>query len=102
MISQRWGRLAVALLIAGSMGATLRGYVLLGPKWPDGTIREHLQLGPSSVLSDGCGSWGCAAEAALAIWNPFLQKVQLGAVHNSTAPIDERCDAAACHNNVIF
>jgi hypothetical protein len=82
--------------MAGSIG--LSSYALFGERWPDGVITMHLQLGPSSRLTDGSTSWGESAESALADWNQYSGRVQFRMVRDSTAPRGDGNN----FNNVFF
>lgn len=69
----RWtaGIFFVWLLAAGWSTASV--YVLQGQEWPSNRpVVMDLGLGASGPLLDGSTSWNQVAEAALAVWNPFL------------------------------
>jgi hypothetical protein len=91
-------RLLVALLFAVAVAAGVSGFALLNDPWPDGIVTMQLQLGTSGRLSDGSGSWGESAEAALSNWNQFTQRVQFRVVRDSTAPVGDGNGV----NNVTF
>lgn len=75
------------------------GFSLLGPRWPDGTVVMHLQLGSSGGrLIDGSASWGDSAEAALALWNAEMRDLKFRVVRDSTVPVRQGDDV----NNVFF
>jgi hypothetical protein len=58
--------------------------------WLTATVPMQLQLGSSSgSLINGCQSWGCAAERAMADWNLFLNRTQFTAVRESSAGIGD-------------
>jgi hypothetical protein len=102
MLKRYLRHLLVCIALAGAFGATASGFWPTGQSWADGAIIMHLQLGPSSQLSDGCGSWGCAAEAALSIWNGVIQRSKFQVVRDSTVP-KNRCDSSGpCDTNVFF
>jgi len=62
---------AIATLCAGV--SNLSGYVLEGPRWPDGDIAIRLQVGNTPrPLQDGSGTWDNSAADALALWNQQL------------------------------
>lgn len=88
MRAERSARLTIVLALFVAAGADPSGYWFYGEKWPDGSVVMHLQLGSSSgVLIDGSADWGESAEAALALWNQYLDRVEFRVVRNSTAPI---------------
>jgi matrixin len=72
-------------------------FVLLHDLWPDGSIVMHLELGSSGSLLDGRASWGEAAEAALATWNPYLSRVQFTVIRDSS-----ESGGAGNHVNEVF
>ena len=84
------------LTIAATIAACLlvgprlaRGYWYFGPTWPGNPVM-HLQLGTFSgggTLIDGSTTWGQPAEAALAIWNRYLDRIQFRVVRDSTSPV---------------
>lgn len=57
----------------------VRGFVLLGYTWPEGSqVSIHLQLNrPAVALQDGSASWNDSAADALALWNQYLGSIQL-------------------------
>ena len=80
---------AVAAVTAFVFSIDLGAFRLMGPSWPSGSIVMHLQLGTGSgTLINGCTSWGCVAEEALAEWNLYLNRTQFTVVRDSTASID--------------
>ena len=102
----RSGRLrhaALAVAIAGGLlGASrLRAYVFNfsnGAKWSGSSIVMNLELGSSNgPLTDGSADWGQSAEAALSLWNPYLNGIQFRVVRNSTAAQADRDGV-----NVVF
>lgn len=81
----------IALMVALAGEAGVRAFRLQGPVWITGPIVMHLQLASGSgTLINGCTSWACVAEGALAEWNLFLNRVQFAVVRDSGVPIDER------------
>lgn len=56
-----------------------------GQIWADGVVEIHLQLGGSEVYADGLTPNQVGA-AAIAAWNPQMQRVQLVGRTGSTAP----------------
>jgi len=91
-------RLLTAALVVICCGTALHGYVLLGDRWPAGSIVMNLQLGPSGPLLDGSADFNAVAEAALATWNTYINTPRFAAVRNSGAAIAPANGA----NNVIF
>ncbi len=83
------------MVIAGAVCATIltphhnaRAYVTAGDQWPDGSVVMQMQLRSlNGTLADGSTSWGAPAEAALAMWNVYLDRVQFRVVRDSTASI---------------
>ncbi len=89
---------AALALVVIAHGAS--GYVLNGKTWATNTdIVLQLSLGsPSSTLTDGNTSWNTAVLPVLNMWNSQIQRVQLSAVMDSTAPA-----ASGDHvNSVVF
>ncbi len=74
----------VIATIALSTSTPTRSYALEGPKWANGSIVMHLQLGPSGTLIDGAPSWGSVGESAMAIWNAYLNNSRFTVVRDST------------------
>ena len=63
------------------------GYWYDGPRWTSTPVMS-LQLGSISngaTLIDGSTTWGQPAEAALFIWNQYLDTVQFRVIRDSTA-----------------
>ena len=90
-----WG-----IFLLGFAAAPARAYVLEGIHWPsDQAIQLDLNLGsPSNPLADGSTSWNQVAEAAIAIWNPYLgDGVQLQAVVSSNPAVEQDGE-----NSVVF
>ena len=79
---------ALALLLALTAGVRPSGgYWYDGPRWQSNPVMS-LQLGaPSSgnAMIDGSTTWGQPAEAAMAIWNQYLDRVQFRVIRDSTA-----------------
>ena len=81
------------------LALTLAGAVVLSPaasafvnnnrSWPSSLIVMQLQLGASGSLINGCPSWGCAFERAMAEWNLYLNRSQFFGVRDSSAPIED-------------
>ncbi|MDQ2918486.1 MAG: M10 family metallopeptidase domain-containing protein [Verrucomicrobiota bacterium] len=102
--TQIFGRLRFRLFLAACTtifaAQIAHGYVLNGKTWPTNTnIVFQLSLGSaSSTLSDGNTSWNAAVLPVLNMWNSQMQRVQLSAVMDSTAP-----SASGDHvNSVVF
>jgi hypothetical protein len=82
-----WGirnaRLALSLVALFGLPFFCRsseGYVLEGPKWPDGTIIFQSSLGPAGrTLIDGNTSWDIAAAPAPQAWNAVMENLILEA-----------------------
>jgi len=91
-------RLLTAFLLVVAGGIAVRGYVLLGDRWPAGSIVMNLQLGPSGPLLDGSVDFNASAEAALATWNTYINTPRFAAVRNSGTAIGPANGA----NNVLF
>ena len=91
-------RLLMALGVALAGAAAASAFVMMGSRWPDGVVTMHLQLGPSTLLSDGSASWGESAEGALADWNQHISRVQFRVVRNSNTALGDGNDV----NNVFF
>jgi hypothetical protein len=83
------GILGAILGLALTATPKANAYVFEGgsPRWSAGTVTFVLSLGSSSSLSDGSPSWDAAAAPALAIWNQYMQSLQLNAVTNDSAPV---------------
>ena len=85
---------AVALTVTGLClvvsSRDVLAYVFMfddGPKWPNGNVVMHLQLGrPSGQLTDGSATWGQSAEGALEAWNSFMRDVRLQPERDSSIP----------------
>ena len=86
-MSVRLARISIATAIALATAATVaRPWVLLGSKWPDGTVTINLQLGNTTgTLSDGLGTWNASAADAYNTWNNNISKVRFNTVQGSTA-----------------
>jgi hypothetical protein len=77
---------AVAVLGAGA--ERVNAFAIIGPQWISGPIVMHLALGsPASALTNGCRTWGCAAEQSLSYWNLFLNRAEFAVVRDSAAPL---------------
>ncbi len=91
-----------ALALAIVHGAS--GYVLNGKTWPtNANIVLQLSLGsPSSTLTDGNTSWNAAVLPVLNMWNSQMQRVQLTAVMDSSAPASsgDRVNSVVFANSV--
>ena len=78
--------LAVGLILtAGARRAPAYWYD--GPSWPSNPVMS-LQFGSISngvTLTDGSTTWGQPAEAAMAIWNQYMDRVQFRVIRDSTA-----------------
>jgi matrixin len=77
--------LTCAILAAPSVSA----FVNNNRGWQLSNIAMHLQLGQSGPLINGCASWGCSFERAMAEWNYYLNRSQLVPVRDSAAPIED-------------
>ena len=80
-------------------------YVLQGQRWPDDQpIVMDLQLGsPAQTLIDGSTSWNDVAEAALSIWNPYLNSgVQFQANTNTVIPKEGDGVNSVLFSNTIY
>lgn len=79
--------LLVSLLLIFSTRAS-RGFAITGPAWPPmTTVTLQLELGSTNVtLLDGFGTWNNSAADALALWNQYLDFLNLVGIANSTAP----------------
>ena len=58
-----------------------------GPRWHSNPVMS-LQLGSISsgaTLIDGSTTWGQPAEAAMAIWNQYMDRVQFRVIRDSTS-----------------
>jgi hypothetical protein len=75
-------------------------YTFTGQRWATGSnIVLHLQLGSSSgTLMDGSTGWNPVAEAALSMWNRYLDSVTLRVVRDSMQAPAPRNGV----NNVFF
>src|SRR5262249_40032343 len=98
MTRRSLARTALAALLVIVCGRALSSYVVLGDKWPDGTVTMHLQLGSSGSLSDGSPTYGSVADPALAEWNQRMSCLQFNIVRDSASP---RGDGNGV-NNVFF
>lgn len=80
------------------------GYVLNGKTWAtNSNIVLQMGLGsPSSTLTDGSTSWNAAVLPVLNMWNSQVQRVQLSAVMNSSAPASsgDRVNSVVFSNSV--
>ncbi len=77
----------LASALAGlAIATTCAGYVFIEdiPPWPGGTVTLELQLGSSPTYSDGSTPNSTAIEA-IKMWNPYMARVQLGYVNNSSS-----------------
>jgi hypothetical protein len=85
--------LALATLVGALVAAPkINAYVYEpgSPSWSSGTVTFVLSLGsPGQTLSDGSTSWNTPAAAALAIWNQYMQNLQLNGVVNDSAPVSQ-------------
>ena len=79
------GAILVAVFAAAT-SETVRGFVVFGSKWPNGTIAMHLQLAGGSGLSDGSANFNAAMAGAMSTWNQSLSRVQFAAVQPSSLP----------------
>ena len=90
---------AFALLAQGALG-----YVLNGKTWAtNSNIVLQMSLGnPPSALTDGNTSWNAAVLPVLNMWNSQMQRVQISAVMNSTAPASsgDHVNSVVFANNV--
>ena len=79
---------ALALLLALTAGVRPSGsYWYDGPQWSSNPVMS-LQLGapPSgNAMIDGSTTWGQPAEAAMFIWNQYMDRVQFRVIRDSTA-----------------
>ncbi|MGZ4985624.1 MAG: matrixin family metalloprotease [Chthoniobacterales bacterium] len=80
--------LVLRILTFAALSQTAHGYVLNGKTWVNGSnIVLQLSLGNAgSTLTDGNTSWNAAVLPVLTMWNQQMQRVQLSAVMDSTAP----------------
>ncbi len=88
---RRQVRIAIAaLLLVLTVGAgESASYWYFGPRWPSNPVML-LQLGTisgSGRLTDGSTTWGQPAEAAMAIWNQYIDRIQFRVVRDATVPI---------------
>jgi len=81
-------RALLALAFAGALPFTppVSAFVNENHFWFIDRIEMHLQLGASGPLINGCPTWGCAAERAMAEWNFYLNRSQLVPIRDSFAP----------------
>ncbi|MEO8677744.1 MAG: matrixin family metalloprotease [Vicinamibacterales bacterium] len=83
-------RLVVALAVLVGFGVDAgrsHAYWYDGPSWQANPVMS-LQLGSSSngvTLIDGSTTWGQPAEAAMAIWNQYLDRVQFRVIRDATS-----------------
>ena len=91
------GLLLIAVLAFA--GPRLLAYTPLAgsPVWPDGNIVMHLQLGPTTRLTDG-KTWNSAAIDMLAEWNKQMVRSQFTTVADSSAAVGDGNRV----NNVLF
>lgn len=79
---------ALAVLLALTAGVRPSGgYWYDGPRWQANPVMS-LQLGapPSgNAMIDGSTTWGQPAEAAMVIWNQYLDRIQFRVIRDSTA-----------------
>lgn len=79
---------ALALLLALTAGVRPSGsYWYDGPRWSSNPVMS-LQLGapPSgNAMIDGSTTWGQPAEAAMVIWNQYLDRIQFRVIRDSTS-----------------
>src|SRR5437868_1714553 len=84
---------AACLAVLGAASVRQAGayvYEPGNPRWSAGTVTFVLSLGPANrTLSDGSTSWDSAAAPALAVWNQYMQSLQLSGVINDSAPVAE-------------
>ncbi len=77
-----------AVLLSLTLGAgESSSYWYFGPKWSGNPVMS-LQLGsPSSgaALIDGSTTWGQPAEAAMSLWNDYLDRIEFRVIRDSTA-----------------
>lgn len=79
----------VALMVLGGGLRPSLGYWYFGPRWPSNPVM-HLQLGAIAggrPLIDGSTTWGQPVEAAMSIWNEYLDTIEFRVVRDSTAGI---------------
>jgi hypothetical protein len=79
----------VALVNIAILGSKLSGYDLSGgSSWSTGTVTFQMALGNAGrTLSDGNTSWDAAAAPAATMWTQNIQRVQLVAATNPSAPV---------------
>jgi hypothetical protein len=64
-------------------------YWYFGPRWQSNPVM-HLQLSTiagGGTLLDGSTTWGQPAEAAMSIWNEYLDTIEFRVVRDSTFPV---------------
>lgn len=77
---------SVALVLVAGVGRA-PGYRYYGPRWSVNPVMS-LQLGAitsGATLTDGSTTWGQPAEAAMAIWNRYIDTIQFRVIRDSTA-----------------
>jgi hypothetical protein len=89
---------SAALLLLVAASAVVSGYSAGPQSWPSGNVVMHLALGASGSLRDGASSWGQSAEAALSVWNDYLNRSRFTVIRDSTSARSER----NLINNVFF
>jgi Matrixin len=92
---RRFTKFIACLALVGACTGIPRanGYSLEpgNPEWSPGNVTFVLSFGGGSrSLSDGSTSWDQAGAAALAVWNQYMQSVQLNIVTNDSAPVSQR------------
>lgn len=79
-----------AFLLILTLGVTdSSSYWYFGPRWQSNPVMS-LQLGAISSgasLTDGSTTWGQPAEAAMSIWNQYLDRVQFRVIRDSTSGV---------------
>ena len=98
-------RLLAAVLAVCVVSHEAAAYSLTGKTWPSGSnIVMQMSLGNSVLpMLDGNTSRNTAAAPALDMWNAQMQRVQLGRVMNSTAPVSsgDRVNSVSFSNSVF-
>lgn len=87
---RRCGVIVVALLLVLVPGVGRSfSYWYFGPRWQSNPVM-NLQLGTiagGGTLIDGSTTWGQPAEAAMSIWNQYIDRIQFRVVRDSTAGV---------------
>jgi hypothetical protein len=79
---------AVVLVALSFTPGRASGYWLDGPKWRSASANMHTILySPSRTLDDGSTTWGQPVEAAMAIWNQYMDTFQFRITRDSSAPV---------------